>query len=89
LRDQEAHPTCNGAPFALDDDSDDAPRGGRNKGRPDEKIHVKLEMKKRRAEQERLTSKIKEMMNMKQTKKYTRAIASSKGVCREKTVVKN
>ncbi|KAM0895252.1 hypothetical protein ACQ4PT_023970 [Festuca glaucescens] len=65
LRDQEAPPSRNGAPIALDDDSDDAPGGGRNKGRPDGRRQVKLEVK-RRAEQERLTSKIEEMMNVKQ-----------------------
>jgi hypothetical protein len=63
--DQEAPPPRNGDPIDLDDDSDDALEGGRNKGRPDERIQVKLEVK-RRGEQERLTSKIEEMMNVKQ-----------------------
>jgi hypothetical protein len=36
LRDEEANPPRKGAPVSLyDEDSDDAPRGGRNKGRPD------------------------------------------------------
>jgi hypothetical protein len=34
---QVAPPPCNWAPIALDDDSDDAQGGGRNKGMPDEK----------------------------------------------------
>jgi hypothetical protein len=65
LRDQEPPPPHNGAPIVVDDDSDDAPKGGRNKGRPDGRKQVKLEVK-RRVEQDRLTSKIEEMMNVKQ-----------------------
>jgi hypothetical protein len=35
-----------GAPIFLDDDSDDAPSEGRNKGRPNGKRHAKLEVQK-------------------------------------------
>jgi hypothetical protein len=47
-----------------DDDSDDAPRGGRNKGRPDGRRKEKDRMK-RRADQERSPVKIDEMMKSK------------------------
>jgi hypothetical protein len=48
----------------LDGDCDDAPVGGRNKGCPGGRRQAKLAIK-RRAEQERLTSKIEEMMTVK------------------------
>ena len=84
MRDQEAPPPRKGAPITLDDDdSDVVPTGGRKKGRPDGRRQVNLEVK-RRAEQERLTSKIEEMMNTKQ-KNSTRLITNSQGVGREET----
>jgi hypothetical protein len=64
LRDQESPPPRSGAPIAFDDDSDDAPAVGRNKRRLDGRRQAKLEVK-RRAEQERLTSKMKEMVALK------------------------
>jgi hypothetical protein len=45
--------------------SDDAPRRGRNNGRSDGRRKEKFEVK-RRAEQERLTEKIHEMMKVRQ-----------------------
>jgi hypothetical protein len=56
---------CHGALIPLYDDSDDAPRRGRNKGWPDDRRHVKLDVK-RKTEQERFTSKTGEMINVKQ-----------------------
>jgi hypothetical protein len=49
----------------VDDGSDDALTGERNKGRSDGRRKVKLEVK-RRVEQERLTMKIEETMKAKQ-----------------------
>jgi hypothetical protein len=47
LSDEEANPPRKGAPVSLyDEDSDDAPRGGRNKGRPDRRKREKSELKK-------------------------------------------
>jgi hypothetical protein len=63
--DQEAPPPSTGATIALEDDIDDAPAEGRNKGRPDGRTQTTLEVK-RRAEQESFTSKIEAMMTVKQ-----------------------
>jgi hypothetical protein len=56
LWDQDAPPPRKDTPISLDDyDNDDAPRGGRNKWRPDVRRKVKLKVKKM-AEQERQNS---------------------------------
>jgi hypothetical protein len=66
LRDQEATPPRKEAPVTLDEDekNDDAPKGRKNKGRPDGRREEKIELKKK-ARQERLREKIDEMINSK------------------------